>query len=265
MPVGEHGDVVEIAYAPGRVLRPQIGVERRVASAGMHVRPRGTGHRGRAAHRRLRTRAAPAISPWVAVQGAIWTMLIATTASAWTTGQVSAAASSDSGGNRFGRPVLSRQAAMLFSASGSWSVGCHVSAGNALLNHTACSPVPLAISSTSADGGKHIAQHPQDRLAITRHCGCGFGSLVHLSLGLRKHRLRPLWGLWRWWWRIASLNRYRECLCRAVRHRPSFTLHTNTNWLERGVLRRFGFPPCSILPGASPTAILFARRPGLVY
>jgi hypothetical protein len=46
---------------------------------------------------------------------------------------------------------------------------------------------------------------------------------------------------------------------------PSFTLHTNTNWLERGVLRRFGFPPCSILPGASPTAILFARRPGLVY
>jgi hypothetical protein len=37
VPVGEHGDVVEIAYAPGRVLRPQVGIERGVASAGMHA------------------------------------------------------------------------------------------------------------------------------------------------------------------------------------------------------------------------------------
>ena len=46
---------------------------------------------------------------------------------------------------------------MLIKASGSRSVGCHVSSGNALLNHTACSPVPLAISSTRAHGGGNRA------------------------------------------------------------------------------------------------------------
>jgi hypothetical protein len=43
---------------------------------------------------------------------------------------------------------------MLSSASASRSVGCHVSPGNARLYHTACSPVPLAISKTDAGRGK---------------------------------------------------------------------------------------------------------------
>jgi hypothetical protein len=99
-------------------LRPQIGIERGVASAGMHAAlaeraveeeqptgdqdARGTGKQ-----------------PFGGGPGAIWTMLIATMASALATGQVSAAASSGSGGNTFGRPILSRQAAMLLNASGS--------------------------------------------------------------------------------------------------------------------------------------------------
>jgi hypothetical protein len=61
-------------------------------------RPRGTGRRGTATPPALRMRAAPVSSPSVAAQGE----LIATTASACLTGQVSAAASSGSGGNTFG-------------------------------------------------------------------------------------------------------------------------------------------------------------------
>src|ERR1700722_16873396 len=37
MLMGERGDFVEIAYAPGRVARPQIRIERRVAGGGMHA------------------------------------------------------------------------------------------------------------------------------------------------------------------------------------------------------------------------------------
>jgi len=44
---------------------------------------------------------------------------------------------------------------MLINASGSWSVGCHVRESSARLNHTACSPVPPPISSTSPDRGRH--------------------------------------------------------------------------------------------------------------
>ena len=149
----ERGDVVEIAYAPGRVPRPQFRIELRVAGGGVQAtltkraveeqHPTG-----------VSTRAVPAISPWVTFHGTIWTILIATTASAWATGQVSAPASRTSGGNKFGRRVRSRQATMLLKASGSRSVGCHVSSGSAVLKHTACSPVPLAISNTCADRGK---------------------------------------------------------------------------------------------------------------
>src|SRR5215217_5568423 len=42
---------------------------------------------------------------------------------------------------------------MLASASASRSVGCQVSAGNAAAQWTACSPVPLAISSTIPRAG----------------------------------------------------------------------------------------------------------------
>ncbi len=75
-------------------------------------------------------------------------MLIETTAWTRVTGQAGAVTSSSIGASRFGNRMWARCAAMFTSASASRSVGCHVNLGSALAKWTACSPVPLAISST---------------------------------------------------------------------------------------------------------------------
>jgi len=85
------------------------------------------------------------------------TILIATTASAWTTGQAAAAASRSSGGNKFGGP-LCRARPRCCSTHPGRDRWLHVSSGNAVLNHTACSPVPLAFP-TLAPAGEVIAEH----------------------------------------------------------------------------------------------------------
>ena len=88
------------------------------------------------------------------------------------------------GGSRFGGPAWSRQAAMLARASASRSVGCQVRPGSAVLNQTACSPVPLATSRTSARGGS--------RSRSTARMGSRFRAAAGavLAAGIRAKALR---------------------------------------------------------------------------
>jgi hypothetical protein len=81
-------------------------------------------------------------------------MLMHTIASASTIGHGHAPTSSRSGASKLAGPSFATLAAIAATASGSASVGCHESPGNAPAAATACSPVPLAISSTRPCRGK---------------------------------------------------------------------------------------------------------------
>ena len=99
-------------------------------------------------------RAAPANRPSVASHGEMWIMFAQNTASAAATGHAGAVTSSASGARRLGSAASSRHAAMLASAAGSASVGCHARCGRWRAKYTACSPVPLASSSTTPAAGR---------------------------------------------------------------------------------------------------------------
>src|SRR5450755_1820710 len=104
----------------------------------------------------------------------MWIMLMQTIASACSVGH-GRVTSSASGAARFARPASSRWAAMLASAVGSASLGCHVNAGNAWANAIACSPLPLAISSTMPRSGNTRARTSRigSRLrAVAGACCC---------------------------------------------------------------------------------------------
>ena len=144
-------------------------VRRRTPDSTARSRPRlrDTARRASAAHPAPAARAAPATSPSVAATGLMWTMLMHSTASARATGHAGAAASSVERRQqvrqaRFLAPGGDRLARV--PASG--SLGCQSSAGNVRAKCTACSPVPLATSSTSPARGQLLGQHRRDRLAI---------------------------------------------------------------------------------------------------
>src|SRR5262245_48526617 len=117
------------------------------------------------------TRPAPAIRPWQAAHGAMWIILQQTTALARLTGHTSAVASSRTGASRLGTAASVRNAAMLASALESMSLGSHDAPGSALAKNAACSPLPLAISKTSARGGKNLLSTANMGSRLRSTCG----------------------------------------------------------------------------------------------
>ena len=128
---GKVRHLVQAAQPPSRIARLQARIESEVGGRGLDARlDIGAVEEENTAGRQQA--AGLAISPWVADQGEKWIMLMLTIASARATGHVSgAAASSRSGGSRFGKAAWVRQASMLASASGEGLVGCHCRPGRA--------------------------------------------------------------------------------------------------------------------------------------
>src|SRR3546814_8954143 len=79
----------------------------------------------------------------------MWIMLMHRIASALAMGHRGEDASSASGARTFASPASATQAAIDSRDAASGSLGCQSNDGNAAAKCTACSPVPLAISSTS--------------------------------------------------------------------------------------------------------------------
>jgi len=100
-------------------------------------------------------------------------------------GQGHAWTSSVSAARRFASPLWPRHASMLVSASGSESLGWNARLGSAAANAAACSPVPLAISSTSPRAGSNALEHGEDR---RRGCAPVAGAKRRASVAVRAAR-----------------------------------------------------------------------------
>ena len=104
-------------------------------------------------------RPAPASRPRQACQGAIWIMLIFTTAviggsgGACSTGQIAAHASSVIGGNNFADGTRALHSSILPISARSNSLGCQRRGDNSGAKYAACWPVPLETSSTVPAAG----------------------------------------------------------------------------------------------------------------
>ena len=95
---------------------------------------------------------------------------------------------------------LRRQASIEASAAGSGSLGCQSSCGNRPAKKAACSPVPLAISSTSPRSRQHLAKHRGDRLrgcarSARAACAASLRRLGPVRLLVDQHRLARRQGL----------------------------------------------------------------------
>ena len=172
------GHGLQVANAPIRVAGSELPVERLIARGrvppltpvwAIEDQHPGWGRR----------RAAPAINAVVAAHGAMWIMLMHTTASAVSTGQGCRQTSRSSGARTLDTPVCAIQARMEARSSGSGSLGCHVRCGIASAKWTTCWPVPLAISSTKPLRRQNALQHRQDRPLVPLGGRCREWDLNH--------------------------------------------------------------------------------------
>ena len=162
---------------PMRGRAPSGSRRRPRCSARCAGHARGTARRDRAGRLPGAGAPRPAIKPSAAAHGAMWIMLIETTASARVTGQTGAVASSSSGGSRFGESGRGR---MRRDAGAGLRVGIGRLPDEMGQGGGEMDGVLAAAAGDLQHGsrrGQHVPQYRQDRIAVARHGGRGQGAV----------------------------------------------------------------------------------------
>ena len=149
----------------------------------------GRAHRDRGRRPLDSRRPAPAISPVAACQGAMWIMLLHSTAQACSTGHAADCASSATAGRTLARPLSRAQSSMLARAELSGSLGWKMRSGRAAAKCMTCSPEPLATSSTRPLAGR--CRRSTSRMGWRLRAAAGAWRLIAPTASPARHA--PAW------------------------------------------------------------------------